>query len=125
PVLSVLPDFFRKPAEVTGGQHAGATFRLALQRLQQALLTFAFLPYESFFSLDAIVRTLWRSLASHKHLLEWNPSSEAGRHTADALPGTVRRMWISPTVALAAAVFLAGTRPAVLAAVLPILFLWL
>lgn len=43
----------------------------------QVVFELACLPYEAFFSLDAIARTAGRMLFSHQRLLEWNPSGEA------------------------------------------------
>ena len=72
------------------------------------------LPYEAFFSLDAIVRTAWRLLITHRRLLEWNPSSGPDRDGRTDLAGSCRTMWIAPVIATAAAItlalFEAGTR---------------
>ena len=87
------------------------------------------LPYEAFFSLDAIARTLWRSLVSHRHLLEWNPSSEVERQLAgrsrSELAGCLRAMWIGPFIAVAVAFDLLLADPALLAVAAPFLVLWL
>ena len=50
------------------------------------LLALAFLPYEAFFCLDAIVRTIGRMLITHRRLLEWNPSSDVDRALERARP---------------------------------------
>ena len=47
--------------------------------IAQAVLSLAFLPYEAFFCLDAIVRTIGRMLITRRRLLEWNTSSEVDR----------------------------------------------
>ncbi len=49
------------------------------RQLGQALLTFVFLPYDAFISLDAIGRTLVRLLFTRKRLLEWQTASDAER----------------------------------------------
>ena len=51
----------------------------ARRHVVQALLALAFLPYEAFFCLDAIMRTVGRMLFTHRRLLEWNPSSDVDR----------------------------------------------
>ena len=43
------------------------------------LLSLAFLPYEAYISLDAILRSCWRMVVSHRNLLEWTTHQEAGR----------------------------------------------
>ena len=89
----------------------------------QAVFTLACLPYEAFFSLDAILRTAWR-LLTHRRLLEWNPSSDSDRTTRTDLVGFYRTMWIAPVIAFAALFYLALSRPAALAVAGPILALW-
>ncbi|HEY9459538.1 MAG TPA: cyclic beta 1-2 glucan synthetase, partial [Paralcaligenes sp.] len=125
PLLASLIDLLRKPENVLLRQHIIATARYARQRFAQALLSLTFLPYETFYSLDAVVRTLWRQLISHKNLLEWNPShaEHADRTTLDA---SYRRMWASPFIAIASIIVLAATSPhALWSTAAPILVLWL
>ena len=65
-------------------QHLSAWAHSAGRHFAQAVFTLACLPYEAFFSLDAIVRTAGRMLITHKRLLEWNPSSDPdGRGRSD------------------------------------------
>ena len=62
----------RKPADLPLGQHLRDVARFGARgSSRQACLTLACLPYEAFFSLDAIVRTLVRMLVTRKRLLEW------------------------------------------------------
>ncbi len=94
----------------------------------QALVALAFLPYEGFFSVDAIVRTIGRMLITHRRLLEWNPSSAVERaleqrgHTD--LLASYRSMAIAPAIAATTWVGLALTNPAMLPIAGPILLLW-
>ncbi|HLF95567.1 MAG TPA: cyclic beta 1-2 glucan synthetase, partial [Methylococcaceae bacterium] len=126
PSLSAsMLDLLRKPADLLLRQHLAAEIRAAGGRCAQAALTLVFLPYEAYFSLDAIVRTIWRMLVVHKRLLEWNPSSEAARnHSGTDLLAACRAMWIAPGLAMTTGIYLALTRPAVLAVAAPILLLW-
>ena len=48
------------------------------------------------FSLDAIARTLWRLLISHRRLLEWNPSGDT---TINDDGKIIKAMWIAPAIA--------------------------
>ena len=95
---------------------------LGLQLLRDAL-TLAWLPFEAWYCLDAILRTLWREWISHRHLLQWNPSHEAERTAAGTLSGLYSLMWICPALAavLAALLTLHG---AALAVAAPFLLLW-
>ena len=55
------------------------TVRDAARRFASVLFSLACLPYEAYSSLDAIIRTLVRMLITHRHLLQWTPSSEVDR----------------------------------------------
>ncbi len=124
-VLASALNVLQKQAEVTLGQHLAAAARAARRHFAQAAFTLACLPYEAYFSLDAIARTAWRMLVTHKRLLQWNPSDDADRAGRTDLAGSLRTMWIGPFVAVAAAIALAASRPAALAAAGPLLGLWL
>ncbi len=82
------------------------------------------LPYEAFFSLDAIVRTAVRMFVTRRRLLEWSPSTDPDRNTRSSLFASCRSMWIAPFLATAAGIYLALSRPAALATSVPILGLW-
>ena len=123
-LISAVLDVIQKPGDVTLGQHLAATVRSTGRRLAQAIFTLVCLPYEAFFSLDAIVRTAWRLLITHRRLLEWNPSSGPDHDGRTDLAGSCRIMWIAPVIAAAAAITLALLRPAALVVSLPLLGLW-
>jgi hypothetical protein len=53
-LVSSVFEIFRKPKDVLFLQHLISTFYLTVKRFTQATFTFIFLPYEAFFSLDAI-----------------------------------------------------------------------
>ena len=129
PIFSALLDACRKPDEVLLRQHFAAVAGSLSRHLRQVGLELAVLPYEAFFSLDAIARTLWRSLISRRHLLEWNPSSEVERQLSgrgrSELAACLRAMWIGPLIAVAVALQLLLTDPALLAVAGPFLLLWL
>ncbi|MCU0592595.1 MAG: cyclic beta 1-2 glucan synthetase, partial [Desulfobacterales bacterium] len=114
----------RKPADVTFRQHLTAEGRTARRHALQSAFTLACLPYEAFFSLDAVVRTAWRVLISHKRLLEWDPSGDPNHANCTDFTGTCRTMWAGPVFAVAAAISLAATKPSVLPMAGPILCLW-
>jgi len=121
-------ELFRKADEVLLRQHLAAAARSASRHFMQVAFEFACLPYEAFFSLDAIARTAWRMLVTRRRLLEWNPSSEVDRdsaaHGRSDLAASFRSMWVAPALAAAAAIHLVASNPAVLAVAGPILLLW-
>ena len=123
-LMATLLELCQKPDDVAPGSHMAATLRAAATRLAQQVFTFACLPYEACFSLDAIMRTNWRILVSKKRLLEWTPSSASVAGDRYSVMASYRTMWIAPTIAIATAVYLAILTPATLAVAGPILLLW-
>ncbi len=128
PLCALILDMFRKPEEVLLRQHLAAVAGSASRHFMQVAFELACLPYEAFFSLDAIARTVWRTLVTRRRLLEWNPSSEVDRESAaqggNDLAACFRAMWVAPAVAATAAICLAALAPAVLTLAGPILLLW-
>jgi FtsH-binding integral membrane protein len=97
----------------------------AERQFGQALLTFVFLPYDAYISLDAIGRTLVRLLITRKRLLEWQTASDVERTARISLAGFYATMWIAPIVALACWSFMALTLPSQFPLAASILGLWL
>ena len=97
-IISVL-DMFHKQADILPVQHLTTSMHSAARHFAQAAFMFVCLPYEAFYSLDAIARTVWRLLFSHKRLLEWNPSGIQDRnsHGWTSLEH-IRTMWIGPVL---------------------------
>ena len=124
-LLASLLDLLRKPDDVPLAQHVGFASRTAARRAVQIAFSLACLPYEAWFSADAILRTHWRMLVTRKRLLEWTPSSEQYRRDRTTLVASFRAMATGPAVAVAAASHLLSTNPAVLLVAGPILLLWL
>ncbi|TWO82302.1 GH36-type glycosyl hydrolase domain-containing protein [Denitratisoma oestradiolicum] len=118
---------FRKPQEMLLRQHLATIAHSISHHAVQVVFTLACLPYEAFYSLDAIARTTWRIFVTRRRLLEWNPSSETERESRDSssLAASFRTMGIGPTIAVATALHLATSSPSVLAVAGPILLLWL
>ncbi|MGH8865751.1 MAG: cyclic beta 1-2 glucan synthetase, partial [Burkholderiales bacterium] len=120
PLLASILEMFQKPDEVLLGQHLAAALRSAGRHFAQAALMLVCLPYEAFFSLDAIVRTAGRMLVTQKRLLEWNPSGELDRLSRTDLIASCRSMWIAPAIAFAVVIYLTQSNPAALAVAGPI-----
>ena len=125
PVLVIsLFDFFQKSEDEGARQHLAESVRTLGLHLAQQLFAFTCLPYEAFYSLDAILRAHWRMLFSHRHLLEWNASSEHKHKGRDDLGESFRSMWPAPAFALVALISLVMMRPAAIGVAGPILLLW-
>ncbi|MEJ7668260.1 MAG: glucoamylase family protein [Casimicrobiaceae bacterium] len=131
-VILITPTLLATAIELVGSstqvpltQHVAAIARSALRGLVQAGLTLTWLPFETYFSLDAILRTTWRLLFTHRRLLEWKASSEAARTGGDDLPSLWRAMWAAPATAVVAFAGIVAFAPESLPVALPVLALWL
>jgi len=125
-IASVL-DVLQKPGDVLFRQQLAASVRSTRRRFAQAAFSLVCLPYEAFYSVDAIMLTIWRMLVTHKRLLEWSPSDDSDRTSRNHQEGLVsscRTMWIAPVIATATVIYLALSGPAALAEAGPILGLW-
>ena len=125
PLIATFLELFQKSSDVATGQHVIIGLRSAADRLAQQVFTFACLPYEAYFSLDAIIRTNWRILVSKKQLLEWTPSGGSVRVERTSLVASYQTMWISPAIAIVTAAYLATSTPTILAVAGSTLLLWL
>ncbi len=132
PACAFVLDSLRKPDEVLLRQHLAATASATSRHVAQTALTLAFLPYEATVNLDAIARTAWRMLVTHRGLLEWSPSAadEPDRRSLGNTAGgfdlasAVKSMWIAPVIAAAVAVWVTVAAPSTMTDAAPILFLW-
>ena len=115
----------RRPVDMALETHLVQVGSSLARQLQRAWVTLACLPFEAFFSLGAIARTLWRMTISHRRLLQWNPSSEVERSLGDRFGAELRDMWFAPVFAVAVAVMLARVQPASLWIAAPLLASWL
>ena len=122
-IISVVY-IFQKPEDVILRQHLKDFGQSAARNLYQALFMLISLPYEAFYSLDAIFRTCWRLLISKKHLLEWNPIVRHKHYSRFNLIDYFRIIWISPLISILSAICLLIFFPKTLAIVWPIMGLW-
>ncbi|MGV8916992.1 MAG: GH36-type glycosyl hydrolase domain-containing protein [Pseudomonas sp.] len=125
PVLKMVTDLLQPPTDVPYGQYLGALLGDLGHDLSRAGLTLAWLPFEMFYSADAVARSLWRISFSRRLLLQWQPSREVERTTANQLSDLYRQMWIEPLLALAALAVLLPNHPVTLAIASPLLLAWL
>jgi len=124
-VGAILLDLFHKPGDVLLRDHLISMMRQARRHGLQILFTVVCLPYEAYYSLDAILRTVWRMLVSHKRMLEWNPFQGRPHHAANGFAESCKSMWIAPVLSTVVLTYLMISRPSALFAALPVLVLWL
>jgi len=124
PLIISVVYIFQKPEDVILRQHVKATGQLFARQLYQAVFILVSLPYEAFYSMDALLRTCWRLIISKKRLLEWNitvSGKHPGRHE---LIDSFRTLWSSPFMAFLSATCLLIFFPKTLVLVWPIILLW-
>ena len=125
PLLSALLDLVQKPREVRLDQHLRAALQAGAQHFERMLLALAWLPHEVQYSLDAIVRTLWRMTISRRHMLQWQTSSDVARKASNAPGALWRLLWVGPALALLLTAALLLMRPHTWLIASPLLLLWL
>jgi hypothetical protein len=86
------------------------------------MLNLTFLPHHMFLSIDAIARSLSRTLVSGKHMLEWETAAQA--ESGKSRTPLDIYLQLSPVAALLIAFALALTNIRSLIAASPVLFLW-
>lgn len=125
PALSSGVAVLRRPMDVSWRQHLCSVLVSTRHSFAQAGFTIACLPYEAWFSLNAIAHSLWRMTVSHHYLLEWQVSGEPAAEYSNDLPSTYRRMWAGPVVSVVAVAGILATQPWALLAALPVLLAWI
>ncbi|HEX5235998.1 MAG TPA: glucoamylase family protein [Silvibacterium sp.] len=93
------------------------------QAIFLTVLKLAFLPHQTMFSFDAIVRSLVRRFVTGQRLLEWETAAEAESSRAKTTP-VDRYLAATSAFALAIAFAIAATHPRALFVAAPILILW-
>lgn len=114
-----------KPEDIAATSHfieVGISVRNFLIRFVFGL---AVLPYEAYKNTDAIVRTNWRMVISHKKLLQWTPSAATQRKHKNELWSAYASMWIAPLLSIFTTALLLYSNAAALYVASPILLLWL
>ena len=124
-VLNMSINVFRKSVDQPWSLHFREVFQNSERQLGQVLLSLALLPYEAFICTDAIIRTMFRLVITHKHLMEWQNSADADRASTNTLTDYYSRMWFAPAFAVTGGVLLAVLQPLSLLYSIPVLLVWL
>ncbi|MHB8919777.1 MAG: GH36-type glycosyl hydrolase domain-containing protein [Halothiobacillus sp.] len=130
-LLSTVIELIRKPEQRDWLVHLILIGKSAGRPMMLALLTLAFLPYDTLICLDAILHSGVRMLFTRRGLLLWQLQSYASRNARRTLADFFREMWIAPVLAVVLGLALVGawalgiSRSAELLFSVPILLLWL
>ncbi|MEO6719555.1 MAG: glucoamylase family protein [Ferruginibacter sp.] len=122
-IVNLLWELCWIPEDETFAQHFTFSVKSASNHFIQHLLDLTCLPYEAFSNIDAILRTLWRMIFSHKNLLQWNPYGSSQPKTKN-IGRAFLAMWFSPVFAISAFAYLSTYAPLTLLVALPLLILW-
>lgn len=125
PVIASVWNLFHKSSEISMKQHFISSIISMRDHFLRTAFMFICLPYEAYYSLDAIVRTSWRMLVTHKKLLEWNPASNQERASDKTLADAYRSMWFSPFLAIVTGALLTWFAPFALMGAASVLILWI
>ena len=122
-VLGLALALVHPPRDGSWRGYYAAVGRDALVSVQQLGLTLLFLAHQAALSADAIVRTLWRLLASRRLLLQWQSASQVERAASRLERQAWRSMSGGAFVAVAAglAAWWGGSLPVAL----PVVAFWL
>jgi len=115
----------KKPEDVLWVQQLAVSMDSLAKRLADAAFSLACMPYEAYFSLNAVLRTFWRMVLSHKRLLEWRTAADANRNNRTSIMGTYLTMWFAPALVVVTSAYLSQYWPGSLPFALPVLGLWL
>jgi cyclic beta-1,2-glucan synthetase len=77
--IPVLTSMARSAIQTLGGESFGAAFHPIRWSFVRWVLAVAFLPYEAYNALDAILTTLFRLFISHRNLLQWTTAAQTAR----------------------------------------------
>ncbi len=123
PLIGSISQLLLKPKDIGLRRHLADTTSTTLTNLAQSIFSFACLPFEAYFSLDAVVRTCYRILVSKKNMLVWQAASSpsARKNAAGSLWS---RMLAGPLLALATLLLIFLRSPHMLVWVSPVLLLW-
>jgi len=97
-LIALLLAAARPPLDKSWRAYYAAVGGDALTSGRQLALTIAFLPHQAWISADAIIRSLWRLLVSHRNMLEWRTASQVER----GMPNDSAALWrfMAPAVAV-------------------------
>ncbi len=110
-LIPVLAAIMPRRARITARSHLRALAADVALALSQTALLVAFLAHQAWLMADAVGRTLFRLLVSHRHLLDWVTAAQAKVGSRLDLPGFYRQMNGGVAIGIVASIVLwwAGT----------------
>ncbi|MBP9665338.1 MAG: hypothetical protein KBD94_12015, partial [Pyrinomonadaceae bacterium] len=91
----------------------------------QVVFVIVVLAHQAYSNADAIIRTLYRKLISHRALLEWKTAAQTERDRRHGQAAFLRSMWVSAALSVVALLLVCWMRPWALLAAAPFLVAWI
>jgi cyclic beta-1,2-glucan synthetase len=124
-VISFFWEVWQKPEDVHMIQHLLMSFQFTIQHFAHQLFLLITIPYEASVYADAIWRTNWRMIVSHRHLLQWNPSQNLTGRSNKNLFQTYTSMWFPVLLAIGVFEWLQYKHSDGMGVSLPFLIAWM
>ena len=124
-LLPVVAAIVPARAGVTARSHLRALGKDLLLAVDRVVLQIVFLPHQAWLMVDAISRTLYRLIVSHRNLLQWVTAAQASLTATPGLVGIYRKMigGVAATLVAALIVYFFGREAWWIAT--PFLMLWM
>ena len=124
-LLPVVAAIVPARAGVTARSHLRALGKDLLLAVDRIVLQIVFLPHQAWLMIDAISRTLYRLIVSHRNLLQWVTAAQASLTATPGLIGIYRKMTggVAATLVAALIVYFFGREAWWIAT--PFLILWM
>ena len=124
-IISFIWEIWQKPEDVHMLQHILTSFRFTVRHFSLQIFLLITIPYEAFVYTDAIWRTNWRMLISHRHLLQWNPTQNLMNYKNKNLFQAYISMWFPVLLALGVYVWMHFEQSGGMIISLPFLVAWM
>ncbi|WP_411157046.1 GH36-type glycosyl hydrolase domain-containing protein [Rouxiella silvae] len=123
---ALLLNLLNKGAQARLAPHVKSVTLGIISRLLRIGLYIATLPHESYYTLKAIIVTLWRLNISHKHLHEWASSCDVNRpRYAISSENLYRVMWVNPLAGILLSLLVMHYNPMMMWLAGPLSLVWL
>src|SRR5450432_738126 len=99
-MISFFWEIWQKPEDVHMLPHIVMSFHFSVQHFAHQLFLLLTIPYEAIVYADAIGRTNWRMIVSHRHLLQWSPSQNLSNRSNKNIFQTYISMWFPVLLAI-------------------------
>jgi len=123
--ISAFADLMPDRRDISLAQHFSAFARDFYFALERTTLFFVLLPFHTWVNSDAVVRALFRTLISRRHMLEWTTAAQVGRSAGLRLLDFLRDMRGAAFLSAGAMAGLAVARTPEWKVGIPFVTLWL